>query len=222
LSEIYSEEKFSMIPENVKKRMQIGVINKQGSKAVERKLRHQKKECASNLRKKRVETRQDKDLEAFQELAAEQTTEHAKLWPMKAAREQNEIMHEMLTKTWWSKVPARSVSDEIMRVIPSMERHRTDIVNKSKKHIMAANHPFGEHLKAVKAAAKAAAKKLDDQEKTIEVDGEDLAGLTENEILKKYVNSELSQHHSTSESAKKEEQNKLDALFKLFTRVELA
>ena len=103
-----------------------------------------------------------------------------------------------------------------------MERHRTDIVNKSKKHIMAANHPFGEHLKAVKAAAKAAAKKLDDQEKKIEVDGEDLAGLTENEILKKYVKSELSQHHSTSESAKKEEQNKLDALFKLFTRVELA
>merc|ERR1712238_412555 len=99
-----------------------------------------------------------------------------------------------------------------------MERHRTDIVNKSKKHIMAANCPFGENLKAVKAAAK----KLDDQEKAIEVDGEDLAGLTENEILKKYVKSELSQHHSTSESAKKEEQNKLDALFKLFTRVELA
>ena len=79
-------------------------------------------------------------MEAFQELAAEKTTEHAKLWPMKAAREKNEIMHEMLTKTWWSKVPARSVSDEIMRVIPSMERHSTDIVNKSKKHIMAANY----------------------------------------------------------------------------------
>ena len=46
--------------------------------------------------------------------------------------------------------------------------------------------------------------------------------LIENEILKKYVNSELSQHHSTSESARKEKQNKLDALFRLFTRVELA
>ena len=190
-----------MIPENVKKRMKIGGINKRGSKAVEKKLRHQKKNYASNLRKKRVETRYDKDLEAFQELATEKTTEHAKLWPMKAAREKNEIMHKMLTKTWWSKVPARSVSDEIMRVMPSMKRHSTDIVNKSKKHIMAANHLFGEHSKAVKAAAKAAAKKLDAQEKTIKVDGDDLAGLTGNKILKKYVNSELSQHHSTSESA---------------------
>ena len=107
---------------------------------MEKKLQHQKKECASNLCKKRVETRYDKDLDAFQELAAEKTIEHAKLWPMKAAREQNEIMYEMLTKIWWNKVPVRSVSDKIMRVIPSMERHSTDIVNKSKKHIMAANY----------------------------------------------------------------------------------
>ena len=46
--------------------------------------------------------------------------------------------------------------------------------------------------------------KSEDKENTIEVDGEDLAGLTENEILKKHVKSELFQHYSTSESAKKE------------------
>ena len=85
---------------------------------------------------------------------------------------------------------------------------------------MSAKPPVGERWKAVKAAAKAAAKKSDDQEKTSEVDGE--AGLTENEIRKKCVNSELSQHRSTSESAKKEEQNQLAALFKLCTRVELS
>ena len=34
---------------------------------------------------------------------------------MKVEREQNKIMHKILTKAWWSKVPARSFSDEIMR-----------------------------------------------------------------------------------------------------------
>ena len=100
MCEIYSEEKFSMIPGIFKKRMKIGVINKRGSKKVGMKLRRQKKEYVNKLLNKRVETRNDKDLEAFQELVTEKTTENAKLWPMKAVRGENEIMNNMLTKIW--------------------------------------------------------------------------------------------------------------------------
>merc|ERR1712087_179320 len=114
-----------------------------------------------------MESRADKDLEAFQELAAEKTTEHAELWPMKEERAQNEIMHEMLTKTWWNKVPARSFTDEVLRVIKSMDGRR-EIAGKKKKEIVAGGHLFGKHLKEVKAAAKAAAKKSDDSNKKIE------------------------------------------------------
>ena len=46
--------------------------------------------------------------------------------------------------------------------------------------------------------------------------------MKENEILKKYVDYEQSQHHSTSQTARKEEALKLDKLFKLFRKVELA
>ena len=109
-------------------------------------------------------------------------------------REQNATMHEMLTKTWWNKVPARSFSDEVLRVIlviPSMEIHREDIVTKKKKYIMSTAHAFGKHLKEVKAAAKEAAKKSDDpkKKKKIVVGGEDLdlTVLREHEILRKYV-----------------------------------
>ena len=73
---------------------------------------------------------------------------------MKAQREQNAIMHKMLTKTWWNKVPVCSFSGEVLRVIPFMEGHEANIVNKKKKEIMSATHVFGNHLKEVKAAAK--------------------------------------------------------------------
>ena len=167
--------------------MKIGKINRRGSKDVEIKLKIEKKQHASKLREKRVESRADKDLEAFQELAADKTTEHAELWPMKAEREQNAIMHEMLTKTWWNKVPARSFTDEVLRVMKSMEGHRGEIVGKRKKDVMAGGHIFGKHLKEVKAAAKAAAKKSDDSNKKIKVEGEDLIRMREINTLKKYA-----------------------------------
>ena len=143
---------------------------------------------------------------------------------MKAQREQNAIMHKMLIKTWWNKVPARSFSDEVLRVIPFMEGHRGDVLNKRKKEIMLATHVFGKHLKEVKAAAKEAAKKSDDPKKKEknEVNGEDLTGKKEHEILKKFVMFESSQHHTSSQSARQVEQNKLDKIFKLFSKVELA
>ena len=178
LSEKYTDELFSMVPKAVQERMSIGNINKRGSKLVENKLKCEKKEYASGLREKRVESRDDKNLDEFRELAAEKTTEHARLWPMKTEREQNATMHEMLTKTWWNKVPARSFSDEVLRVLPSMEIHREDIVTKKKKYIMSTVHAFGKHLKEVKAAAKEAGKKPDEskKKKKIEVNGEDLTG----------------------------------------------
>ena len=221
MCERYTDEMFNMIPASVRNRMKISNINTRGSKTVEIKFKREKQQHASNLRQKRMESRADKDLEAFQELAAEKTTEHAELWPMKEERAQNEIMHEMLTKTWWNKVPARSFTDEVLRVITSMSGHR-EIVGKKKKEIVAGGHLFGKHLKEVKAAAKAAAKKSDDSNKKIEVDGDDLTGMKENEILKKYVDYEQSQHHSTSQTARKEEAQKLDRLFKLFRKIELA
>ena len=46
--------------------------------------------------------------------------------------------------------------------------------------------------------------------------------MKENDILKKYVSYEQSQHHSTSLTAREEEAAKLDKLFKLFSKVELA
>jgi hypothetical protein len=79
-------------------------------------------------------------------------------------------------------------------------------------------------LKEVKAAAKEAARKSDDPKKKdkIEVNGDDLTGKREHEILKKYVKFESSQHHTSSQSAREEQQNKLDELFKLFSKKELA
>ena len=222
MCEKYTDEMFSMVPASVRERMKIGKINRRGSKEVEIRLKRDKKEYASDLREKRVESRADKDLEAFQELAAEKTTEHAELWPLKAEREQNVIMHEMLTKTWWNRVPACSFTGEVLRVMKSMEGHRGEIDGKRKKDIMAGGHVFGKHLKDVKAAAKAAAKKSDDSNRKIMVDEEDLTGMKENEILKKYVDYEQSQHHSTSQTAMNEESAKLDKLFKLFSKVELA
>ena len=224
LCQEYTEEKFRTVPSNVRQRMSIGKINRRGSKDVEKKLKREKEEYSSCLREKRVESRDDKDLDEFRELAAEKTTEHAKLWPMKAQREQNAIMHEMLTKTWWNKVPARSFSDEVLRVIPFMEGHSEDIVNKRKTEIMSATHVFGKHLKEVKAAAKESAKKSDNPKKKEknEVNGEDLTGKKEHKILKKFVKFESSQHHTSSQSARQVEQNKLDKIFKLFSKVELA
>ena len=128
----------------------------------------------------------------------------------------------MLTKTWWGKVPARMFSDEVLRVMTSMEQHSGEIIGKKKKDIMAGGHVFGKHLKDVKAAAKAAAKKSDDPNEKIEVDGVDLNGMKENEILKKYVDYEKSRHHSSSGIAKQEEANKLNKLFKMFSKLELA
>merc|ERR1712157_127428 len=55
-----------------------------------------------------------------------------------------------------------------------------------------------------------------------EVNGEDLTGMKEHEILKKFANFESSQHHTSSQSARQVEQNKLDKIFKLFSKVELA
>ena len=224
LSQKYTDKMFSMIPASVKDRMSIGKINRRGSKHVEDKLKREKQAYASGLREKRVESRDDKNLDEFRELAAEKTTEHARLWPMKKEREENATMHEMLTKTWWNKVPARSFPDEVLRVIPFMEKHRDDIVTKKKKDIMSSAHAFGKHLKEVKAAAKEAARKSDDPKKKdkIEVDGDDLTGKREHEILKKYVKFESSQHHTSSQSAREVEQNKLDELFKLFSKKELA
>ena len=87
LSQKYTDKKFNMVPPNVRQQMSIGKINKQGSNDVEDKLKRNKKEYSSCLREKRVESRDNKDLDEFRELAAEKTTEHAKLWPMKAQRE---------------------------------------------------------------------------------------------------------------------------------------
>ena len=50
---------------------------------MENKVKREKKEYASGLQEKRVESRDDKDLDEFRELAAEKTTDHARLWPMK-------------------------------------------------------------------------------------------------------------------------------------------
>ena len=65
LRERYTDEVFSMVPTVVKSQMSISAINKRGSKGVETNLRRQKKEHAGSLREKRVESRDDKDLEAF-------------------------------------------------------------------------------------------------------------------------------------------------------------
>ena len=123
----------------------------------------------------------------------------------------------------WSSMPARMFSDEVLRVMTSMEQHSGEIIGKKKKDIMVGGHVFGKHLKDVKAAAKAAAKKSDDPNEKIEVDGVDLNGMKENEILKKYyVDYKKSCHHSSSGIAKQEEANKLNKLFKMFSKEELA
>ena len=108
LSQKYSDEIFSRVPICARDRMSIGNFNKRGLKQEETKLKCEKKEYASGLREKRVESRDDKDLDEFRELAAEKITDHARLWPMKTEREQNATMHEIQTKTWWNKVSACS------------------------------------------------------------------------------------------------------------------
>ena len=78
LSWRYTDEVFSMALTAVKSQMSVDAINRQGSKWVETNLRRQKKEHTGSLREKRAELRSGKDLEKFQELAAEKTTEYAK------------------------------------------------------------------------------------------------------------------------------------------------
>ena len=46
--------------------------------------------------------------------------------------------------------------------------------------------------------------------------------MKEHDILKKFVNIESSHQHTSSQSARQVEQNKLDELFKLFSKMELA
>ena len=65
LCQNYTEEKFRMVPRNIQSRMSIGTVNRRGSKDVENKLKHEKKEYSSCLREKRVESRDDKDLDEF-------------------------------------------------------------------------------------------------------------------------------------------------------------
>ena len=74
----YTDEVLSMVPTVVKSQMRICAINKRGFKGAETNLRRQKKEHTGSLREKRAELRSGKDLEKFQELAAEKTTEYAK------------------------------------------------------------------------------------------------------------------------------------------------
>ena len=65
LSQKYTDEMFNMVPPNVRQQMSIGKINRRGSKDVEKKLKREKKEYSSCLREKRVESRDDKDLDEF-------------------------------------------------------------------------------------------------------------------------------------------------------------
>ena len=62
-----------------------------------------------------------KELCDYEEEAHTITTDHDKGWSLRDARDEMEVIAEMLTKSWWQSVPSKDFHEEIARVLPTFD-----------------------------------------------------------------------------------------------------
>jgi len=92
LVEKYSATLLHDLPDNVKRRMCIRNINRRSAMTIEENLKWLKDDKAVSLRERRKETRDEKSLDEFRELAKETMTEHDKGWALRGEREEVAVM----------------------------------------------------------------------------------------------------------------------------------
>ena len=211
LAKRYSAKLISSLPDSIKQKIQISNINKSHARQVEKNLQKKKDTINEKIRQKRYENQGVRELCDYEEEAQKITTDHDKGWSLRGAREEMEVIAEMLTKSWWNSVLAVHFHDEIGRVIPTFEcelvrKSRQTAIIKKAKDATGAKIDLGAHLLLIKKIAKS-------NEKTNEINDVDLTGKTEDEALHEFIKLRESEVHTAKLSVKENDNEKIQAIF---------